>query len=54
MSKLESAVIVKNDFGVVATLRFDNPKLDTFISATKKKVLYILIEKYVKRVTADE
>lgn len=53
MAKLESAVIVKNDKGSVATLRFDKPRSDIFISATNKNTLYKLIERYVARVKND-
>jgi hypothetical protein len=50
MTKLESVVIVKGTHGSVATIRFDNPLHDRFISSTSKPVLYTLIEKHIKDV----
>lgn len=51
MAKIESAVIVTNEHGSIATLRFDEPLLDRIISSSSKTTLYIKIEKYVKKVT---
>ena len=50
MSKLESAIIVKNDKGYVATIRFDTPLNDKFISSNSKPVLYKLVEEHITKV----
>lgn len=50
MNKLESVVIVTNPHGAVATVRFEDPKDDKFISWTNKNVLYEIVEKYIKEV----
>lgn len=49
-NKIESAVIVDNEFGSTATLRFNDPSLDRILSGTKPNI-YVAIEKYVKKVT---
>lgn len=54
MTTIESIVIVKNQHGSVATLRFSNPEHDRFISSHSKQALYALIEKHVKRVTNND
>lgn len=56
MNKLESAVIVNNPKGSVATLRFADSKDDKILSVTgvsekNKNTLYTLVEKHVKEVT---
>lgn len=50
MVKLESAVIVKNDHGYVATVRFNDPMKDKFISSNSKPVLYKLVEEHITKV----
>lgn len=52
-TEIESAVIVKNDYGSVAMLRFNDRSRDRSISANSKPTLYTLIEKYVQDVTSD-
>lgn len=51
MTKLESVVIVKNDYGAVATIRFSNPRKDKIISTPTHKKIYDMIEDEVKKVT---
>lgn len=50
MVELESIVIVKNDFGSVATIRFNEPLKDKIISSTSKPILYKLVEQHVRKV----
>jgi hypothetical protein len=50
-NKLDSIVIVTNEFGSVASVRFENRKDDKDISWTNKNTLYEIVEKYVKEVT---
>lgn len=50
-NKLSSIVIVTNEFGSVASVRFENRKDDRDISWTNKNTLYEIVEKYVKEVT---
>lgn len=50
MTKLESVVIVKGQHGSVATIRFNDPLQDRFISSSSKPVLYTLIDKHIKKV----
>lgn len=49
-TKLESAVIVKNEHGYVATIRFSDEMKDKFISSNSKPVLYKLVEEHIARV----
>lgn len=51
MTKLESVVIVKNDYGVVATIRFDTPRKDKIISTPNHKKVYEMIEDEVRKAT---
>lgn len=46
---LESVVIVRNEHGATATLRFKNPKLDRILSSssTKPTGIYRAIEDYI-------
>ena len=58
MNKLDSVVIVTNDFGAVATIRFEDFKDDKILSVTgvsekSKNTLYTLIEKHVAGVLND-
>ncbi len=46
-NKLESIVIVKNEHGAVATVRFEDGKDDRLISANSKQTLYVLVEQHV-------
>jgi hypothetical protein len=48
--EIESIVIVKGEHGSVATLRFNQPRLDRFISGSSKAYLYKEIDKYLKKV----
>lgn len=50
MNQLESAVIVTNEHGAVATIRFEDPKDDKIISANTKPTLYKLVEDHIKKV----
>ena len=50
-NKLSSIVIVTNEFGSVASVRFEDRKDDKDISWTNKSTLYEIVEKYVKEVT---
>ena len=43
----ESVVIVTNEHGVTATLRFANPMKDRILSSTKKIGIYKAIDDYV-------
>lgn len=45
----ESIVIVRNDNGAVATLRYKNPRLDKMISSPSKKpvAIYKAVEAHV-------
>ena len=49
-NKLESVIIVKNNFGGTATMRFEDKKDDKILSATNRTVLYSLTEKYISEV----
>lgn len=48
-NKLDSVVIVTNQFGKVATIRFQDDKDDRIISSSES-VIYTLVEKYIKTV----
>lgn len=55
-TKLESAVIVHNELGSVATVRFDNPTKDFIISVTftnsinrENNPIYNMVTKNVRR-----
>lgn len=50
MNKLDSIVIVRNQYGGVATIRFSDPAQDKIISSSNKIALYSLIEKHVEKV----
>lgn len=43
----QSVVIVTNEHGATATLRFANPKKDRILSSTKKIGIYKAVEDYV-------
>jgi len=43
----ESVVIVTNEHGVTATLRFKTQSKDRILSANKKEAIYKSIERYV-------
>lgn len=45
---LLSAVIVRNEYGAVATIRFSNPRTDRIISTPNHKKIYDMIEDIVK------
>lgn len=51
MNKLLSAVIVHNQYGAVATIRFSNPRTDKIISTPSPKKIYDMIEDVVKEAT---
>lgn len=50
MNKLESVVIVRNDVGSVATIRFENSDDDKIFSSNSRRVLYEMVEQYVARI----
>lgn len=50
---IESIVIVKNRYGFVATLRFDDPSKDKFISSNKHRSIYDAIDEYVSELNAQ-
>lgn len=47
--KLLTAVIVKNEFGYTAMLRFDSKFLDRSFSSNTKFTIYSLIERYLMK-----
>lgn len=47
---INSIVIVTNNYGSVATLRFTDVRYDKILSHSSKDSLYISIEDYVKQV----
>ncbi len=49
-NKLESVVIVTNEHGSVASIRFEDRKDDKDISWTNKNTLYELVEKHIGEV----
>lgn len=52
-NKLESAIIVKNEYGYVATIHYFNRKYSRYISAPNKQSIYNLVEKYIKKVSNE-
>lgn len=54
MRDLTSIVIVKNEKGYIASLRFNDPRNDIDIANAIKPILYSLIERYVYALDGDE
>lgn len=48
-NRVESVVIATNEYGSVASIRFNDSKDDRDISSPNKQVLYGLIEKHIKQ-----
>lgn len=53
MNKIESIVIVKWPQGYVATLRFNDAKLDKIFSSGNRNGIYSIINSYVKGIPND-
>lgn len=51
--KLKSVVIVRNDFGAVATIRFSEERRDKIISTPSPKKIYEMVEDEVRKVCHD-
>ena len=49
-NKIESVVIVTNEHGSIASLRFTNSKDDRDISSPSKSSIYTLIERHIREV----
>lgn len=47
MTKIDSIVIVANEHGYTATMRFSDPKLDEIISAPSHWMIYEMIDKKI-------